>query len=170
MPTATAPRAQVRGGCFQVYPAGRHHRNVRHGHEQFPQVVQPAHRTNGRHLDRRHPAVPSRDDLGRCQRSGDVAQSAFGGSVHQLRKEDLADGEVGAGVSRRAQIVDRPYGADAQHKIPQSFTRTDERVQRALARQGVLLADNSGVPQHLRSALEVPGIWCSENGDNRSRR
>ena len=116
--TADADRdgsqTQVRGGCFQGYPASRHHRDVRHGHEQFPQVVQPAHRTNGRHLDRWHAAVPSRDDLGRCQRSRDVAQSAFGGSVHQLRKEDLADGEVGAGgeyeVQARRRDSEVPVG------------------------------------------------------------
>jgi hypothetical protein len=103
-------------------------------------------------------------------RSGDVAQSESGGSVHQLRQEDLADGEVGAGVSRRAQILDGPYGADAQHEIPQCPTRTNERVQRTIGGQGVLLTSNSGLPQHLRDAPEVPGIWCLENGHNRTRR
>ena len=99
-----------------------------------------------------------------------VGTPRFGGSVHQLRQEDLADGEVGAGVSGRAQILDGPYGADAQHEIPQSFARTDERVQRAVGGQGVLLAGNSGVPQHLRGAFEVLGIWCPKKGYNRSRR
>ena len=170
IPMATAPRRRYSAAASRVIPPGRHHRDVRHGQEQFPQVVQPAKRTNGRHLDGRHPAVPRRDDLGRRQRSGDVAQSKFGGSVHQLGQEDLADGEVGAGVSGRTQIVDGPYGADAQHEIPQSFARTDERVQRALGGQGVLLAGNSGVSQHVRGALEVLGIWCSKKGYNRSRR
>ena len=46
----------------------------------------------------------------------------------------------------------------------------EQHVQRAVGGQGVLLASNSGVQQHLRDALEVPGIWCPEDGHNRSRR
>ena len=66
--------------------------------------------------------------------------------------------------------ADWPFHSDTQYRAVQPSAGTDECAQRAFGGQGVFVAGNSCLAEHLRGLLKMPAVRCPENGHQCARR